>query len=213
MNMDTYIETLYCLFVKVSYAIIYNAMYAFSLCQIKYNGFVKIMGMPDSSIDNNANPQIEFICQGTKVDFADAERVLTFLQSDCGDLRMGDSSFLINSVTSGGLNNKSVLRNGDKVRSELELTEYSFISIELTFDDDDKRIAHKIQLKVGDDNYNVVGNVIDAGFITYYAHKYLNLTNVSQKYTVNVVDGDVNCFSMTQDDRILLGKTEYALSR
>jgi len=184
----------------------------FSLCQIKYNRFVKTV---DSTSDGPVEkiPRIEFIKNGTNVDLMGAENVLTFLQSDCGELRMGDSSFLIHTSTSNGLNNKSVLRNGDKACSEPALTDYSFISIELIFDDDIDQTAHKMRLRMGSDNYYVVGNAIDSLFVTYYAHKYLNLENVSRKYTINVVDGDVNCFSVTQDDRIILGKTEYTLSR
>jgi hypothetical protein len=215
MDFDTYIKTVYCIFFKISYAIIYNAMYAFSLCQIKYNGFVKYASAPDSSVDNNAVPQIEFITRGVKVDIADVKNMLTFLQSDSGELRMGEHSFLILISTINGVHNKLMLQTGDKLCTDPELTEYSFISIELVFDDDVNQTAHKILLKVGDDNYYVVGNVIDAEFITYYMHKYLKLKleNYSQKYTLNVVDGNVNCFSMTQDDRMLLKKNEYTLSR
>jgi hypothetical protein len=205
MNFDYKIETLYRFFFKVSYALIYNAMYAFSLCQIKYNGFVKIVSPSADSLTDTKVPLLEFIREGTKVD------LLTFLQSGSGELRMDDSTRLIYSVTNNGIRDISMLQNGDKVRSELESTDYSFISIDLVFDDDVIQTSHKIQLKVGDENYYVVGNVIDAGFITYYAHKYLNLQSPSRKYTLNVVDGDVNCFSMTQDDRMLLGKTEYTL--
>jgi hypothetical protein len=214
---------------RLVYTTLYNLTYLFSILQIRYNRFIKYIELPllanggESKNRNKSNePRVELFFNGGDIQFdeqsilcgkKDMTNMLHFLQNARGDMQMSNDSMLVyTNPRENGAHDKVVLRNGDKIRVlesdtgllDYEQTECGFISFEMVLED---LTTHQIQLKNGNDNYYIVGNVIDRAFIAYYAKKYLNFREAPQKYTLHVVDRNADFFTMTQDDSILFGKS------
>lgn len=217
---------------RLVYTTLYNLTYLFSILQIRYNRFIKYIELPllanggESKNRNKSNksnePHAELFFNGGAIQFdeqsilcgkKDMTNMLHFLQNAQNNVQMSNDSMLVyTNPHENGAQDKVVLRNGDKIRVlesdtgllDYEQSECGFISFEMVLDD---LTTHQIQLKNGNDNYHIVGNVIDRTFIAYYAKKYLNFREAPQKYTLHVVDGNADFFTMTQDDSILFEKS------
>jgi hypothetical protein len=213
---------------QLVYGLLYNMMYAFSVLQIKYKRFIKTSGENRvSEEDISKRKQIELFYDGDQIPIEfnhvrpvkNMTNVLYFLQNGSGEIKMNDKSMIVYSnPRENGVIDKVILSNGDKINVDesgdsvlyYEPTEFTFISFEMVLDD---LTTHPIQLKHGDDNYYIVGNVINRTFIEYYVKKYLNFQEVPQSYTLHIVDGNADFFTMNQDDTIIFEKTTSTKSK
>lgn len=157
----------------------------------------------------------------------DVKKLLRYITTAGNELKMDNDTFLIYTPPSSNCRkNKVLFFNGDYVTYDeidkklvnYEQTSYSFLSIEIQFlkTTTGKSCEFKgMRLKTDTENYYVSGNTIDPRFVTYYARKYFNLhfdENSPVEYTINVVDGNADFFSVTQDKRIVFGKHGYKVS-
>lgn len=204
---ETYLSVLGCFVRDMIYSVVYSALYLFSTCQIKYNQISKyILFNPFLTNSFLTNP-LSKIAEGRFEVFCANQTGLKEPVDEIVSIKMkmDENVMLMYSDTQqNGQQNKVMIRNGDELSASPTLVNYkcanySFISVELVLDDG---TVHKILLKNGDDNYYIVGNVIDKTFIAYYTKKYLNFEEAPQKYTLNIVDNDANFSAMTQDDSI-----------
>ena len=213
---------------QVVYAFLYNAMYLFSVLQIKYKRLVKPNEHPLIR-DRTDERKIELFFEGDHIplEFPPCEQgvtlmknlttMLRFLQNKHGDIRMSEDSMIIyTNPGKNGQQDKVLIRNGNKINildSGGTILDYtrsksgSFLSFEMVLED---LTTYPIQLDNGVDNYYIVGNVIDRTFIAYYAKKYLKFQEAPRKYTLHIVDGNADFFTMTQHDTIWFKESNVA---
>lgn len=225
MNRQIPINSYFDVFEQLVCNFLYNAMYLFSVLQIKYKRLVKPVEYPLIR-DRTDEHKIELFYEGDAIQLGfcasqqgqgdghgqgikEMTKLLHFLQNKHGDVRMNQDALIV--YTNPGKcvsRDKVILRNGDTINilSPGEIIfDYKrtscndFLSFEMVLED---LTTHPIQLDNGDDNYYIVGNVIDRSFIAYYSKKYLKLSEAPQKYTLHIVDGNANFFTITQDDTI-----------
>jgi len=225
---ETYLSVLERFVCDMIYSIVYSALYLFSTCQIKYNQISKYIFFnpfstnPFSTYPFLTNPFSTYsfltypfstnpLSKSTKGPFEVFIKGLkepvdeTITETIGMKMKMDENVILLYSdIQPNGQQNKVMIRNGDELSASTthvnyKCANYSFISVELVLEDG---TVHKILLNNGDDNYYIVGNVVDKTFIAYYTKKYLNFEEAPEKYTLNIVDNDANFFAMTQDDSI-----------
>jgi hypothetical protein len=224
MNRQIPINSYFDVFEQLVCNFLYNAVYLFSVLQIKYKRLVKPVEHPlirDRTDEHKIElfyegdaVQLEFPTfqqgQGQRQGIKEMTKLLRFLQNKHGDVRMSNDSLIVyTNSRAQGVQDKVILRNGDKINilepDKGDIFDYkrtkcgSFLSFEMVLED---LTTHPIQLNDGLNNYYIVGNVIDRTFIAYYSKKYLKLSEAPQKYTLHIVDGDANFFTITQDETI-----------
>ena len=221
MNRQIPINSYFDVFEQVVYSFLYNAMYLFSVLQIKYKRLVKPVERPLIG-DRTDEHKIELFYEGDALQLGfpsfqqgcgqgmkEMTNLLRFLQNKHGDVRMSKDSLIVYTNPSNCIfRDKVILRNGDKINIldssetifDYKRTNYNgFLSFEMVLED---LTTYPIQLNNGEYNYYIVGNMIDRAFIAYYSKKYLKLSEAPQKYTLHIVDGNADFFTMTQDDVI-----------
>ncbi len=208
---EIYLGVLGCFARDMIYSVLYGLIYSFSTCQIKYNQISKYIFFGSfltnpfltSPLSKSSEGRFEVFLKGLKEPVEPVDATVT--ETVSMKMKMEENVILFYSETQpNGQQNKVMFRNGDELSASTTVVNYkcanySFISVDLVLEDD---TVHKILLKNGDDNYYIVGNVIDKTFIAYYTKKYLNFEEAPEKYTLNIVDNDANFFTMTQDDSI-----------
>jgi hypothetical protein len=93
---------------------------------------------------------------------------------------------------------------------------YKFISIILRFTLD-INTTHEIKLSNDEYNFYIVGNKINIDFVLYYCKNILNLKGVIDeliindmlRYTLSIVDADVNMIDICENDEIILYENSY----
>jgi hypothetical protein len=221
MNKQVPVNSYFDALGQLVYSLLYNTMYVFSVLQIKYHRVTKTLKHPYVG-DRTDEYQIELFHKGDPIQLEfpnqDVTKMLCFLKNSQGETLMGDESLVVyTNFFENGVNDKVLLRNGCNINInanietsvlDYEQAGFTFISVELVLDD---LTTCSIQLRNGDDNYYIVGNVIDRRFIDYYTKKYLNFKEDIQKYTLHIVDGNANFFTITQEDAIVFEKSRHVL--
>ena len=70
----------------------------------------------------------------------------------------------------------------------------------------------RLDFKVHNNNYYVVGNIINARFIKYFVHRYYIVDSL-ENYTLSIIDNNVNVFEIGVDDYIRIDKDSYTMFR
>ncbi len=92
-----------------------------------------------------------------------------------------------------------------------ELSNIKFIACYVKQDD----ISYTLDLCKDNTNYYIVGNVINCAFIKYYLKNVLNVTidnNIPFKYTLEIMDHNVNMIYLTEKDDIVIHKDDYIVN-
>lgn len=102
-------------------------------------------------------------------------------------------------------NNLGILTN-DKINSTTECS-YRFMSFEV----DTGLKKYDIKLNFNKSTYYIVGNVINRDFLLYYIKNIIKDKSVGDldKYSICMMDQDVNIKFLTQENQILLLENEY----
>ena len=182
-------------FVKHNYpnlalSFMYQCVYYYSYLEMLYLKLSK-HNYNFKQLISNSTPAIEFIKNGKIVDF----------QEDC------DCHFRIYSQN----NEKRIIKSTSKGRAFIK-SSVSFILFNIVLNNT------TISLKLSGDGYNyyLAGNEIDSRFLWYFLNKHYNLglTEPLTNYTLNIIDNNVNiytitypeCFEITLDGIRVFGK-------
>ena len=182
-------------FMKYNYpnlalSFMYQCVYYYSSLEMLYLKLYK-HNFKRLTFTSASTPAIEFIKNGKPLD-PDEE---------------GDCHFMIYSQN----NEKRIIKAAFKERTFIK-SGVSFILFNIELNNT------TISLKLSGDNYNyyLVGNVIDSRFLWYFLNKHYNLglTEPITNYTLNVIDNNVNiysirypeCFEITPDGIRVFGK-------
>jgi len=90
----------------------------------------------------------------------------------------------------------------------LEPSNIRFILIELIANNQ----TIKIDFAAHGDNYYVVGNIFNYRFINYFVNRYHKVESL-EKYTLNIIDNNVNMIEVREVDSIKLDKNTYTIIR
>ena len=163
-------------FVKYNYpnlalSFMYQCVYYYSYLEMLY---LKLSKHNLKQLTFTSTPAVEFIKNGKIVDF----------QEDC------DCHFRIYSQN----NEKRIIKSTSKGKTFIK-SSVSFILFTIELNNT------TISLKLSGDDYNyyLVGNVIDSRFLWYFLNKHYNLglTEPVTNYTLNIIDNNVNIYSIT----------------
>jgi hypothetical protein len=92
-----------------------------------------------------------------------------------------------------------------------EISNIKFIACYVKQDDK----SYTLDLCKDNTNYYIVGNVINCTFIKYYLKNVLNVTidnNIPFKYTLEIMDHNVNMIYLTEKDDIVIHKDDYIVN-
>lgn len=90
---------------------------------------------------------------------------------------------------------------------------FSFISINVKLIINCKEQSYQIKLSNETENYYIVGNKINKLVVSYMLKKQHGIMRdeVSEKYVLELIDQNVNMFSLSEKNEIVLNETEYKI--
>jgi hypothetical protein len=92
-----------------------------------------------------------------------------------------------------------------------EISNIKFIACYVKYYDN----GYTLELCKDNTNYYIVGNVINCDFIKYYLKNILNVTidsNIPFKYTLEIMDHNVNMIYLSETDEIIIQKEDYVVN-
>ena len=197
------------LFITVSY----NLIYVYSKAQIFYMNIVKTVNKKieetpkllkmKNDLDlllnqkNGAVTMIEYIKNG----------VLT------NNLSMTECDFALYSRLDDSKSylNKKIVYDLDESIDVYEVSTIKFLLVEFKIGEK----TYKIDLKTDAYNFYIVGNKFTKQFFQYYLTEILKITESADKFSLHVIDHEVNTVDLDfsdENDHILLEKTGYKVS-
>jgi len=205
--------------------LVYNIIYVFSCCQIKYkNGVKYAKRIYDKWMNMSSSNQEHVITKRKdKLAWVQNGRVIRWVNPSCLFENEEKITFEKNTnmlyITScpdnASSENHLFLCDGDKIMGETfcEKTSYTFISIQVTFKKETMEPL-TVNLKLPNINYYVAGNVLNSAFIKHYAikHSGLNPGDLNEEggeYDMQVIDGNAHFFTITYKEEIVLLKHSY----
>lgn len=119
-----------------------------------------------------------------------------------------DKNLIIFSSYNGSGVDRCLLEGGTPWNCKIEKSNIKFISVVVSYADNDYTIM--LDDKLSGHNYYIVGNCLTHNFIKYYLKTYLQV-KVEQtiKYTLQVIDNNVNIVSLTHNDCLVINKDDY----
>ena len=98
--------------------------------------------------------------------------------------------------------------------SKYILCDYGFISIIIDVEQDGKEYSINLKLKNENENYYIVGNVINKFIILYLSQLITGVQfQTTCKYNLNLIDQNVNIIKITEEDEIVLNLTNYEIRK
>jgi hypothetical protein len=90
---------------------------------------------------------------------------------------------------------------------------FSFISINVKLIINCKEQSYQIKLSNETENYYIVGNKINKLVVSYLLKKQHGIMkdDLSEKYVLELIDQNVNMFSLSEKNEIVLNETEYKI--
>ena len=190
------------LFINISY----EGIKLFSKCQIHYNKFVK------NSKKNEIAYQVELVKSNGDIikqiytRDIDSIKEETHIDHDFVvvlNYRYDKTEYMLFDKLRH--NNLDMLTN-DKVLSAKECS-YRFLSFEL----DTGLKKYDIKLHFDNNTFYIVGNVINKDFLLYYIKNIIKDKSIGEleKYSICMMDHDVNIKFLTEQNQILLFENQY----
>ena len=100
---------------------------------------------------------------------------------------------------------------------------HRFLSVQLKLENDPNNTIYDVKMCKDNYSYYILGNRINVDFVRYYCNNVLYPTDavtkmideegLNLKYTLTIVDGDVNVLKLTEDDELIFGKQAYVLQK
>lgn len=179
----------------------HKMLYAFSVVQIKCKQLSRYLNKSNSNKICNRNATLTFLDKNVSIITNITQTANTLDNVDCeyeAFLLTDDKNkvFYENTVVDNILN--------------YEVSNYRFINIELEYNDD----IYIVCLNPVNANYYIVNNSLNAFFIKYYIRNVLMLPIDETKpfeYKLNIIDNNVNCFSINQEQSVKLTKDGYII--
>lgn len=97
---------------------------------------------------------------------------------------------------------------------EYRRTNYKFLNIECILNNAD--VGFKICLQTSDYNYYIENAIINKQFIffflkEYHSHRINNITFEKLSYVLTIIDHNINCITLTSDQKMTLQKDSYII--
>jgi hypothetical protein len=217
--------------IPIFQALVYNIIYAFSLCQIKYNQASRIL-FPSNTRENETVQKYQVnkvvlnamfynnslliknleCCiekQGINIVIKNEEPMNYNLMIVSRFINNTDRKMMINYTNSHSLNNNNEIKDFNNIYNCQE-TEYKFVAINLIYNEK----SYQIQLITDAYNFYIVDNIIDNIFLHYYLTTMLKVPteNINKfTYKLEIMDHNINMFSLTDTNYIILKKNDYTV--
>ena len=216
--------------IPLFHSLVYNIIYAFSLCQIKYNQMYRALFLspmrekePIVDLDNNNKTKKQplnvmfynnsLLIKKIDGDF-EKEEINTIVKNEeplnynlmiiYGFTNSSGRKTMINYTSNN--NNESGL-NLEQIYN-YEESDYKFISINLIYNEK----SYQIQLLTEYCNFYIVNNIIDNIFLHYYLTDMLKIQteNIKQfSYKLEIMDHNINMFTLNETQFIVFKKNDY----
>ena len=191
----------------------FNAIYMFSVIQIKLKNVQKYLYMTNPRI-----VELLEICGRRQIennfDYVLDGKII-YSTSTCSSKTDIPTSFdfIIYSDYKSVDNNKKILENvtGNQDVCDYEKSDIKFLLVEFKIGEK----TYKIDLKTDAHNFYIVGNRFTKQFFQYYLTEILKTAECSDKFSLKIIDHEVNNVELDfsdENDHILLEKTGYKLS-
>jgi len=217
--------------IPLFHSLVYNIIYAFSLCQIKYNQMYRALFLSSMreketfiDLDNNNNKtkkqtlNVMFYNNSLLIKKIDGdfekEEINTIVKNEeplnynlmiiYGFTNSSGRKTMINYTSNN--NNESGL-NLEQIYN-YEEADYKFISINLIYNEN----SYQIQLLTEYCNFYIVNNIIDNIFLHYYLTDMLKIQteNIKQfSYKLEIMDHNINMFTLNETQFIVFKKNDY----
>ena len=204
----------------------YNAIYAFSVCQIVWNKFSRQWLVPLStaiyafcssfigkieSPMNNPSFMINVYSKGHQVcseltDINDLKEIpISMMATDYPDCDM----LVISDLRTNPINRYCMYHCFDNWSVSYEPSDIKFISVLLVYEGN----QYSFDLFTPEWNYYFKGNVIGHDFVRYYIINKLHINSVPQKikYTLEIIDHNVNMITVDETKDIVIHKDTYEI--
>jgi hypothetical protein len=170
--------------------IIYNLLYMFSLCQIRYNKIVRFFHQHYKKIENIK----------AKVLYLDSNgKIKSDLVSDYN---------YTGALLFDGPN--IVVYESFPATFDYKVSQVHFINVELEYNNK----MYPMHLKTDNVNYYIVNNSLNAFFVKYYILNVLKIPineNEQFHYTIHIIDHNVNCITLNQVQRLIITEDGYEI--
>jgi hypothetical protein len=106
---------------------------------------------------------------------------------------------------------------GDDIQFVKSSVKFLTVEISIFSDAYDNQYDNQFTISFEEDNFYIENNILfDKPFIMWYLNKYHNFdidinTAGGFSYTVNLIDNNINCITLTDDECIILTKDNYCL--
>jgi hypothetical protein len=113
-------------------------------------------------------------------------------------------------------NNVNLLKqHGDDIK--FVKSSVKFLTVEISILGDDNQYDNQFTISFEENNFYIENNILfDKPFIKWYLNKYHNFdieinTPGGFSYMINLIDNNINCITLTDDECIILTKDNYCL--
>lgn len=180
---------------NLCYHATYNYFYYYSVLEIKLKQLRRYM-FPLLDENKNENENV-FVCYSEFFDLdgngCDEEKATYMIQTQCKDKIC-----------------RTITDSKDTQIIEYKKSNVSFVSVSLICDNE----TFDVNLNDNAYNYYVVGNCLDKTFFKYYMRHILlrNVDSRSFKYTVEIIDSDINILKINENQQIIINEDSYNIS-
>jgi hypothetical protein len=187
-------------FKTLSIKVIYNSIYFYSACQIKFNQCYNYL-LPyfkgERIIDELKIEEFDI----------DTNNLITISGYILDEINNSENKLFIVSTTASP--NKIII-DKNNICLDPEISNITFIALYLNYNG----MRHNINLKTDDFNYYLVGNIINKNFVQYYINTVLNLNfsyteNELTTYQLELMDHEVNMIYLNHEQSIVIDKDGY----
>ena len=190
----------------------FNAIYYFSVCQINFKKLSKLIipyittfvSLLNFDVSKEKNTMITFFKNGkleNHIEIEDNSDIINFIENiETFDL-----------VILHDKKNNKTKNHYFREPHHLNESTIRFISMMLIYENN----TYEIELSNNTHNYYIVGNIIDSRFLYYYLKYLLNhklCDNINDfKYTLEILDDNVNIIVIDETHKILIHENSYEL--
>ena len=187
--------------------VLYNLLYLCSSIQIliyKIKNANMFKSIADANIKNIDYSYFESVNDFKIEEFIDFKK--TFVNNpELIFFKNPDSKMMI---LNEGIHKICYYKPFENVSSNYDISETSFISFKIKICEKE----YNIRLSTPEYNFYIVNNEINHQWVKYYFNKYLdnNFMDIN-KYTIEIVDDNINFINITQNDKIIFKKETYEI--
>jgi hypothetical protein len=175
-------------------------------CKTKYNNLISVIdylcGNDIDVVSEDTNNYLYYIKDGNVIDY--------YIEG----IKEENNNIIYDFIVYEVNHNKILYEKEPINKRSIELVSYKFIQVEVIFENNNLFI----QLSKDEYNYYITNNFIDSNFLLYFLRKHYSKevekynNEYLMKYTINIIDYNVNIITVDNTKKITFCKNDYLIS-